>query len=523
VRNGVFEAGQIASVISALEGEHTVEAEEGAIEEEAAMDSPTTNVGSFVSQLKASAKKGESAKSLVIYETINMGTGRWANNPWLQEMPDPITKATWDNYISIPYAMSQTDGWKDGDKGKLTVNGKSITLPVIVQPGQANGTVAIQVGYGRDAVAGKVAAGVGESVYPMVGANGDTFSYSSAGMSLEKTGESITMAKTQTYIGYEMVKEGGAEKREWVEERLSDFIVKETTLSEYQNDRTSGNARPSANHMISLWNVHDKKGHHWAMAIDLNSCTGCGTCIVSCNAENNIATVGRQEVVNRREMHWMRIDRYFKGDPSDQEGNLKMVHQPMLCQHCDHAPCESVCPVLATVHSDEGLNQQIYNRCVGTRYCANNCPYKVRRFNWFSYYWNDDFKDVNSMQRDSIGRLVLNPDVTVRARGVMEKCSFCVQRIQDKKLGAKVENRKLKDGEIKTACQQSCPADAIVFGDLNDSHSEIYKLYHNKRGYHALEDVGVLPSVLYLTKVRNTEANSSASAKVNHGHAEEAH
>jgi len=198
-------------------------------------------------------------------------------------------------------------------------------------------------------------------------------------------------------------------------------------------------------------------------------------------------------------MHWMRIDRYFRGDPGAQDGSLQIAHQPMLCQHCNNAPCETVCPVLAIAHSDEGINQQVYNRCVGTRYCANNCPYKVRRFNWFSYYHNEKFEDVNFMQHSRVGRLVLNPDVTVRARGVMEKCSFCVQRLQDRKLKAKVEGRKLMEGEAKTACQQSCPADAIVFGDLNDQNSEISKLYFNKRGYHALEDVKTLPNVLYLT------------------------
>jgi molybdopterin-containing oxidoreductase family iron-sulfur binding subunit len=220
-------------------------------------------------------------------------------------------------------------------------------------------------------------------------------------------------------------------------------------------------------------------------------------------------------------MHWMRIDRYFKGDPDAQDGSLQVLHQPMLCQHCDNAPCESVCPVLATTHSDEGLNQQIYNRCVGTRYCANNCPYKVRRFNWFSYYWNDKFKDVNPTQHDKVGRLVLNPDVTVRARGVMEKCSMCVQRIQEKKLLAKTEMRNPRDGEIKMACQQSCPADAIVFGDLNDKDSEINKLFYNKRGYHALEDVKTLPKVLYLTKVRNVEKTAGTASHAD-GHGEPA-
>ena len=320
---------------------------------------------------------------------------------------------------------------------------------------------------------------------------------------------------TQTFIGYDLQDSEGVGKRKEIEGRVDRYILKETYLDKYAKNPFSGNKRPSEHHMISLWDTHDKKGHHWAMAIDLNSCTGCGSCIVSCNAENNIPVVGKNEVLNRREMHWMRIDRYFHGDPADQSGALDMMQMPMLCQHCDNAPCETVCPVLATVHSDEGLNQQVYNRCIGTRYCANNCPYKVRRFNWFSYYSNEDFRDVNShmFEDNKVGRLVLNPDVTVRARGVMEKCSFCVQRIQAGKLKAKVEKRKLADGDIKTACQQSCPADAIVFGDLNDKESEISKLYQNKRSYHAIEDIKTLPSVAYMTKVRNKSKAEQALKK----------
>ena len=248
---------------------------------------------------------------------------------------------------------------------------------------------------------------------------------------------------------------------------------------------------------------------HWAMAIDLNKCTGCGACVVSCQAENNVPVVGKQEVMDRRAMHWMRIDRYYSGNPE----NPDTVFQPMMCQHCDNAPCETVCPVLATIHSDEGLNQMAYNRCVGTRYCANNCPYKVRRFNWFNYTNGEQFTDINPAQND-LGRLVLNPDVTVRFRGVMEKCSFCVQRLQEAKLRAKVnQGSSLVKPEPNfrgyTACQQSCPTGAIVFGDRNDPESEISKLWSedNERKYLALEEVKTLSSVAYLTKVRNrTEA-----------------
>ncbi len=471
---------------------------------EVAVEAPVSDVGGALGTVVGAFKKG-SGIELVVYETNYLRNSRFGNNPWLQEMPDPITKVTWDNYVSIPYGYAMAQNIKDGDKLKVTVGGNSVELPAIVQPGQANDSIAIALGWGRADIVGRVSKGVGANAAPFITANGDSFVYHSAGATVAPTGENIEMAKTQTYIGYELIAEAGDSKLASIEHRVNDFILKETTLAEYQLNGAAGNKRPSPQHMISLWDIHDKKGHHWAMAIDLNACTGCGNCIVSCNAENNIAMVGRDEVRRRREMHWMRIDRYFRGNPDAQDGSLQMMSQPMMCQHCDNAPCESVCPVLATTHSDEGLNQQIYNRCIGTRYCANNCPYKVRRFNWFSYYWNDKFKDVNPMQHDKVGRLVLNPDVTVRARGVMEKCSMCVQRIQEKKLVAKTEMRNPRDGEIKTACQQSCPADAIVFGDLNDKESEVRKLYNNRRGYHALEDVKTLPKVLYMTKVRNND------------------
>jgi molybdopterin-containing oxidoreductase family iron-sulfur binding subunit len=239
-----------------------------------------------------------------------------------------------------------------------------------------------------------------------------------------------------------------------------------------------------------MWGKDPDKGHQWAMAIDLNKCNGCSACVVSCNAENNIPVVGREEVLNRREMHWMRIDRYYKG-PEDWPS---VTFQPMTCQHCENAPCESVCPVLATVHSSDGMNQQVYNRCVGTRYCANNCPYKVRRFNWFDYPHTDPNENM-----------VLNPDVAVRSRGVMEKCSMCIQRVQESKLNAKKEGRELRDGEIKLACQQSCSSNAIVFGDMNDPNSEISRVLKDQRNFTVLEELNVKPRLSYLTKVRNKE------------------
>jgi molybdopterin-containing oxidoreductase family iron-sulfur binding subunit len=282
-------------------------------------------------------------------------------------------------------------------------------------------------------------------------------------------------------------------------------IVKELSLNEYSSDHDAQkDDQHNEDHAYNttLYKEFKYDGHHWAMAIDLNSCTGCSNCVLSCQAENNIPIVGKEEVSRVHEMHWLRIDRYYTGD----ENNPKVVFQPMMCQHCDNAPCENVCPVLATTHSSEGLNQMTYNRCVGTRYCANNCPYKVRRFNWFDYTnvdaMKDNLHDPLGMTSD-LKRMVLNPDVTVRAKGVIEKCSFCSQRIQEKKLLAKLENRPLDDGEIVPACAQSCPGNAIVFGDLNDKTSEVAQLFKNNRKSRVLEEIHTEPSIGYLTKISN--------------------
>jgi molybdopterin-containing oxidoreductase family iron-sulfur binding subunit len=277
-------------------------------------------------------------------------------------------------------------------------------------------------------------------------------------------------------------------------------IVREATLDEWKESPDAGNEM----HMdvvkqnLTLYDIPVYDGFHWGMAINLNACTGCGNCVISCQAENNVAVIGKEQVMNNRIMHWIRIDRYY----SEMADNPEVMHQPVMCQHCDNAPCENVCPVAATPHSSEGLNQMSYNRCIGTRYCLNNCPYKVRRFNWFRFTDNEEF---DFHMNDPVGKLVLNPDVTVRSRGVIEKCSFCIQRINEAKLKAKLENRQMEDGELKTACQQSCPGDAIIFGDMNNPDSEIGKLLTNPRTYQLLEQLHTLPSVNYLTRIWNKE------------------
>jgi len=408
--------------------------------------------------------------SLVLYEKTAMRDGRYANNPWLQELPDPITKVTWDNYALISPALAKKMGIATGEMIEVAVNGSSVVIPVLVQPGLAPKTIGIALGYGRS-VCGKVGMNLGRYAWPFLHYKNGEVQRVVNNPTIKKTGKTYSLAMTQTHHSIE-----GRD------------LYRETTLKDYLKKPNSGNEKK--NHLVTMWSEQKSKEHQWAMAIDLNKCNGCSACVVSCNAENNIPVVGREEVLNRREMHWMRIDRYYKGE----EENPSVAHQPMTCHHCENAPCESVCPVLATVHSSDGLNQQVYNRCVGTRYCANNCPYKVRRFNWFDYPHTDPNE-----------RMVLNPDVTVRSRGVMEKCSLCIQRIQEAKLTAKKEGRELRDGEIKLACQQSCPSDAIVFGDLMDPNSKISKMIKDQRNFTVLEELNVKPRLSYLTKIRNRD------------------
>ncbi|WNJ16599.1 TAT-variant-translocated molybdopterin oxidoreductase [Pontibacter sp. G13] len=482
----------------------------------------TGDLSAFANQAKQGQEPAAGQFDLVFYQKVGIRDGAGANNPWLQELPDPMTKVTWDNYVTFPVATAKELGIKDEDVVKISVGGTELALPVVIQPGQAKNTLGIALGYGSKK-AGRVAvkangeqvAGMqvaGADVYPFVG-TGEARQYFASGVTVAKTGQTYQLARTQTFNTLYDPQKG---ERFGQDFDRTERIIEETTSANYANGEYADRVKlreERKKHLVTLWDSHfedpeTSRTIHWKMAIDLNKCTGCGACVVSCHAENNVPVVGKQEVMTRREMHWIRIDRYYSGN----QDNPDVVFQPMMCQHCDNAPCETVCPVLATIHSDEGLNQMAYNRCVGTRYCANNCPYKVRRFNWFNYY-NDETQFGDYYTHNDLGRLVLNPDVTVRFRGVMEKCSFCVQRLQEGKLRAKVNSKstfaKPEDGEIQTACQQSCPTGAIVFGDFNDQSSEVNKLYREDRTYLALEDVKTLPSVGYQALVRNrTEAET---------------
>ena len=484
----------------------------------------SASIGTAASTLTA-AKPG-AAVELVLYEKVSIGAGQQANNPWLQEMPDPITKATWDNYAMISPALAKSmfgiDITKNKDADayevhpqkpaiKVTVNGKSLELPALIVPGTNPNTVAIALGYGRSEQIGKVAFGAGKNAFPLVGFANGVRQYTLANATVEKGTADFIVAQNQTHQTYE------GRQDVVLETTLATLKSEPKMFSEKREERVEDYASHTKDYAkeATLYPVFPKPGIKWGMSIDLNSCTGCGACVVACNAENNVAVVGKSEVSRAHDMHWMRIDRYFSGDLE----NPNVIFQPMLCQHCDNAPCENVCPVSATNHSSEGLNQMAYNRCIGTRYCANNCPFKVRRFNWSDYMGADSFpdnqvgiiSDASMQMNDELTRMVLNPDVTVRSRGVMEKCTFCVQRLQDGKLKAKKESRPLKTGangewDLKVACQQSCPSDAIVFGNVNDTESSVtkHRADNNGRIFYALEMIHVLPNVSYLAKVRNT-------------------
>ena len=462
---------------------------------------------------------------LTLYPKISMGDGQQANNPWLQEMPDPISRVSWDNYLTVSKSdakdlglknINESNGALNSNFANISSNGITIKVPVLIQPGQAKGSVGLSFGYGRSS-------GVKKEL--QTGVNGYEFYKNLVNTQSVKI-ESINEIHEFACVQLHNTLMGRGD------------IVKETTLEIFNTKKSSewnSITQVSLNHIetpvtspeVDIWDEFDRSiGHHFNLSIDLNACTGCGACVIACHAENNVPVVGKREVRKSRDMHWLRIDRYYSsaetfsddnitkdnisglgdslsvfGEMEDPSENPQVVFQPVMCQHCNHAPCETVCPVAATSHGRQGQNHMAYNRCVGTRYCANNCPYKVRRFNWFLYNNNNEF-DFN--MNDDLGKMVLNPDVVVRSRGVMEKCSMCIQLTQKTILDAKLDGRKIKDGEFQTACSAACSNGAIVFGDINDEESEVLKFNKDDRMYHLLESIGTKPNVMYQVKVRNT-------------------
>jgi len=406
--------------------------------------------------------------------------GRYANNGWMQELPDPITKLTWDNVALMSVGTAKALGVKNEDRLKISNSGTDLFLPVWVLPGLADNTITVELGFGRDI--GRISRGVGSDVNVI---RKSTAINIASGFKVAKAPGKHTLACVQDHHGMDEEQLAA----DAIQERLP-TIVRESSLSDYQKDPAFAMAFAEKEELRSLWKEHDySDGNQWGMAIDLNTCTGCSACTIACQSENNIPVIGKEEVNNGRDMSWIRLDRYFSGDVEDPE----MVFQPIACQHCEMAPCEGVCPVAATTHSEDGLNEMAYNRCIGTRYCANNCPYKVRRFNFFNFT-----KDM-----PEIVQMAMNPDVTIRFRGVMEKCTFCVQRINVAKIEAKNDSRDLVDGDVVVACQQACPTDAIAFGNINDPQSEVSRIKAQNRDYALLGELNLQPRTSYGAKLRN--------------------
>jgi molybdopterin-containing oxidoreductase family iron-sulfur binding subunit len=474
------------------------------------------------------SKAQSSGMELVLYSKTGLGDGQQANNPWLQEFPDPITRVSWDNYLTISKIDAKNLGLKnenvangalDSNYANIKVGDVSLKVPVLIQPGQAVGTVGLAFGYGKtDSMKKEMQVGV--NAYKLYKNFNSTQIVEIN--SIDETHEFACVQLHNTLMG-------------------RGDIIKETTLEVFNTKKVEDwNAitNVSLNHIetpvnspeVDLWDEFDRSiGHHFNLSIDLNACTGCGACVIACHAENNVPVVGKAEVRRSRDMHWLRIDRYYSseetfggdnktkddisglsdslsvfGEMENPSENPQVVFQPVMCQHCNHAPCETVCPVAATSHGRQGQNHMAYNRCIGTRYCANNCPYKVRRFNWFLYNNNDEF-DFN--MNDDLGKMVLNPDVVVRSRGVMEKCSFCIQSTQAVILNAKREGRLVEKGEFNDtcACSAACSTGAMKFGDINEELSEVSELKESERVYHLLDTVGTKPNVFYHVKIRNTD------------------
>jgi molybdopterin-containing oxidoreductase family iron-sulfur binding subunit len=435
-------------------------------------DLPAKTVSATLSGLEA----GEAAEApaegleLVFRPDPSIWDGRFANNGWLQELPKPLTKLTWDNAALMSLATATRLGLDSEDVLELSFAGRQVAAPVWILPGHADEAITVHLGFGRERV-GRVGNGVGFNAYALRTSEAFWFG---TGLEVNAVDEDYPLASTQNHYvmeGRDLVRAGPLETF-----REDPAFVHHLGGHEIEED-------------LSLYPEWEYESYAWGMAVDLNVCTGCNACVVACQAENNIPIVGKEEVRMGREMHWLRIDGYFEGEPEDPVA----YHQPMLCQHCEKAPCELVCPVHATVHDSEGLNLMVYNRCIGTRYCSNNCPYKVRRFNFLQY----------AEQNIEILKAQKNPDVTVRVRGVMEKCTYCIQRISNARITAKKENRPIQDGEVVTACQSACPTQAIVFGDINDPDSQVTSLKAQPHNYRVLAELGVEPRTSYLARLRN--------------------
>jgi len=450
---------------------------------------PPVRIG--LEDLSPAPSEGEGIE-LVFAADLKLHDGRFANISWLQEMPDPVSKLTWDNAALMSPATARKIGAKDERLVEIEAGGRELSLPALILPGIAEDCLVLNLGYGRRR-AGRVGDGVGLDTYGLRDSASMGFI---SGAAARATGRKYRLAMTQDHW---IIDSLGFNERQ----RRVPLLAREGNLAEFEEDSHFATREDDYPPPISLWKEHEYSGKRWGMAIDLNACTGCGACTLACQAENNIPVVGKKEVRRGREMNWIRLDRYFSGDPEDPG----MIQQPVTCTQCEMAPCEGVCPVGATSHSDEGLNDMVYNRCIGTRYCANNCPFKVRRFNWFN--WN---KDVETCEA-----LVFNPDVTLRGRGVMEKCTYCVQRIEGARIRAKNEGRDLVDGDITPACAQTCPSEAIVFGDLNDRRSRVWTLHGNPRSYSLLGELNLKSRTAYLARLKNPNPELREDS-VEHGH-----
>jgi Fe-S-cluster-containing dehydrogenase component len=452
----------------------------------------TTNAGTGTPVPKVPAPSSKDALEIIFRPDPNIYDGRWSNVGWLQELPKPVTNLSWDNAALFSGATLTRLGLEEDDIVELSVGGRKVKAPVIVAPGHPDNSVTVHLGYGRQ-FAGRVGSGAGFNAYLIRTSDAPFYAVGTIKKLDGKWGVAVTKSHIQDHRPKLFGGQGNGNNSMEADEAINERgIIRYATLAEYKANpgfANEGESRPKTDKALTLFPNWEYKDNAWGMSIDMNSCTGCNACIVSCYAENNIPVVGKQQVRIGRNMQWLRIDTYFEGDLAAPRAHF----QPMACQHCENAPCEQVCPVGATVHTPEGLNAMVYNRCVGTRYCSNNCPYKVRRYNFLLY---SDF------ETESL-KLMRNPDVTVRSRGVMEKCSYCVQRISAAKIEADKENRAIRDGEIVTACQQACPASAITFGNINDKQSRVAKLQSDERSYQVLADQNTRPRTKYVAAVLN--------------------